>query len=137
LSNRRGFTLIELLVVIAIIGVLIALLLPAVQKIREAAARIQCQNNLHQIGLALHNYHDAARSFPPGYISGFTSAGDDTGPSWGWAALILPQMEQQPLYNSLLLSSARERLLRKERTPGHALPWPAARTSQEGPTVVA
>jgi len=99
-----GFTLIELLVVIAIIGILMALLLPAVQKIREAAARMQCSNNLHQIGLALHNYHDAARSFPPGYVSGFTSAGDDTGPGWGWAALILPQMEQQPLYNSLQLA---------------------------------
>src|SRR6516225_2993488 len=102
--SPRGFTLIELLVVIAIIGILMALLLPAVQKIREAAARMQCQNNLHQIGLALHNYHDAARSFPPGYVSGFDSAGDDTGPGWGWAALTLPHLEQQPLYASCQFS---------------------------------
>jgi prepilin-type N-terminal cleavage/methylation domain-containing protein len=87
----RGFTLIELLVVIAIIAVLVALLLPAVQQAREAARRASCKNNLKQIGLALHNYHDTANSLPPGWIGGNR---------WGWGAMILPQLEQSPLYNS-------------------------------------
>ena len=99
-SIRRGFTLIELLVVIAIIAILIALLLPAVQQAREAARRTQCRNNLKQMGIALHNYHDMARTFPPGYIydSNFPSAGHE---SWGWTAMILPQLEQGPLFEKL------------------------------------
>ncbi|UUO04931.1 DUF1559 domain-containing protein [Blastopirellula sp. J2-11] len=94
MTQRRmlhsGFTLVELLVVIAIIGVLIALLLPAVQQAREAARRAQCQNNLKQLGLALHTYHDTHLKFPPGAVD----------VNWlSWAVLILPQIEQGPLFD--------------------------------------
>ena len=95
----RGFTLIELLVVIAIIAVLVSLLLPAVQQAREAARRSQCKNNLKQIGLAMHNYHDNARVFPPGYVAG--AAYPATANGWGWAAMLLPYLDQAPLYNSI------------------------------------
>ncbi|MDO5581608.1 MAG: DUF1559 domain-containing protein [Planctomycetia bacterium] len=103
---RTGFTLVELLVVIAIIGMLIGLLLPAVQAAREAARRMQCTNNLKQIGIALHNYHDTVGQFPPGYLvnevkSPQTDYGD-TGPGWGWGTLILPFSEQAALSNSLM-----------------------------------
>jgi prepilin-type N-terminal cleavage/methylation domain-containing protein/prepilin-type processing-associated H-X9-DG protein len=99
---RRAFTLIELLVVIAIISVLISLLLPAVQAAREAARRTQCINNLKQIGIALHNYHDTVGSFPPGYLSVRDPVTfDNDGPGWGWAAFLLNQMEQSPVYNSI------------------------------------
>jgi prepilin-type N-terminal cleavage/methylation domain-containing protein/prepilin-type processing-associated H-X9-DG protein len=112
-----GFTLIELLVVIAIIGVLIALLLPAVQAAREAARRAQCVNNLKQIGIALHNYHSATGAFPPGYVSAVdrtildacdqdaeNASSVDLGSGWAWGSMILPHMEQQPLYNSINFS---------------------------------
>jgi prepilin-type N-terminal cleavage/methylation domain-containing protein/prepilin-type processing-associated H-X9-DG protein len=99
--RRLAFTLIELLVVIAIVAILIALVLPAVQQAREAARRTQCKNNLKQLGLALHNYHDQHQTLPPGYISAFASDGTDTGPGWGWAALALPQMDQAPLYRTI------------------------------------
>lgn len=95
LSRRTGFSLVELLVVIAIIGILIALLLPAVQQAREAARRSQCQNGLRQIGLALHNYHDMHNRFPIGYIDA-GSSGQDGG--WSWQSMILAQLEQTPLF---------------------------------------
>jgi prepilin-type processing-associated H-X9-DG protein/prepilin-type N-terminal cleavage/methylation domain-containing protein len=100
-GRGSAFTLIELLVVISIIGLLIALLLPAVQAAREAARRAQCVNNLKQVGLALQNYHGSFLTLPPGYISNFDPSGNDTGPGWGWAAMILPQVEQGPLFDAI------------------------------------
>ncbi len=115
--RRRGFTLIELLVVISIIGILIALLLPAVQAAREAARRSQCINNLKQIGVALHNYETNHSVFPPGYVSNVdrtvtdpcnqdseNSSSIDLGPGWAWGSMILPQLEQPAVYNSINFS---------------------------------
>jgi len=105
----RGFTLVELLVVIAIIGMLVALLLPAVQAARESARRSQCTNNLKQLGLAFHNYHDTHKAFPPAYViqpggGGLNGVPDpltrDAGPGWAWGTLLLPYLEQEPLHDS-------------------------------------
>ncbi len=98
--SQKAFTLIELLVVIAIIAILIALLLPAVQQAREAARRSQCKNNLKQIGLALHNYHDALDTFPPGFIDA-SSTLDARSTGWGWAVFLLPYIDQANLYAKL------------------------------------
>jgi prepilin-type N-terminal cleavage/methylation domain-containing protein len=111
---RHGFTLIELLVVIAIIAILIGLLLPAVQKVREAAARMSCTNNLKQIGLGLHNYHDANQMFAPGFTA-IAGPGGDTSPGWGWSFHILPYIEQDNLFRQVNLN--------QPVTPSPVLAW--------------
>src|SRR5438876_9218883 len=99
-ARSSAFTLVELLVVIGIIAVLIGLLLPAVQKVREAASRLKCQNNLKQLGLALHNFHDSHQKFPPGQVRGpLPEAGVTNAVNHGWGPFILPFIEQQPLYD--------------------------------------
>jgi len=104
-SRRRGFTLVELLVVIAIIGVLVALLLPAVQAAREAARRASCSNNLKQIGLGLHLYHDVHRTFPPGGVE-FRLGSDTSKRQLAWSVFLLPYIEQLNLYEQLDLTTA-------------------------------
>jgi prepilin-type N-terminal cleavage/methylation domain-containing protein/prepilin-type processing-associated H-X9-DG protein len=99
-AARKAFTLVELLVVIAIVGVLISMLLPAIQSAREAARRLSCKNNFRQIGIGMHNYHDALNSFPPGGL-------EPRSPRWpngrqlAWSLLLLPFIEEEPLYKSV------------------------------------
>jgi prepilin-type N-terminal cleavage/methylation domain-containing protein/prepilin-type processing-associated H-X9-DG protein len=109
-KRSRGFTLIELLVVIAIIAVLVSLLLPAVQQAREAARRTQCKNNLKQLGLAMHNYHDTFNVFPPGHVSDFPAVSPYVSPGnlassergcWTWGTMILPYIDLANVYNVL------------------------------------
>jgi prepilin-type N-terminal cleavage/methylation domain-containing protein/prepilin-type processing-associated H-X9-DG protein len=116
-----GFTLVELLVVIAIIGVLVALLLPAVQAAREAARRSSCSNNLKQIGIGLHNYHDTILSFPPGWIDSPTANSEQ----WGWSALMLPYIEQGPLHDRLGVTRG---TLEQRMATDSANVYPATRT---------
>jgi prepilin-type N-terminal cleavage/methylation domain-containing protein len=117
--RRRGFTLIELLVVIAIISLLVSLLLPAVQAVREAARKTQCQDRLHNIGVGLHNYEGIHSVLPPGYVSFLNPAVMaslppedvdavtwDSTPGWTWATMLLPVLEQRPLYDQLDVDQA-------------------------------
>jgi len=99
--DSEGFTLVELLVVIAIIGILIALLLPAVQAAREASRRTQCRNNLKQLGIACHSYCNAKKVLPPGYTAAAGTTADATTPGWGWAAYLLPNLDETPLYQQI------------------------------------
>ncbi|MEP3479555.1 MAG: DUF1559 domain-containing protein [Fuerstiella sp.] len=103
--RSRAFTLIELLVVIAIIAILVSLLLPAVQQAREAARRTQCKNNLKQLGLALHSYHDVFRAFPPGYtarnVAMSDPIADEAGPGYAWSFSLLPYVEQKNLFEAI------------------------------------
>lgn len=118
-SRIRGFTLIEVLVVLFVIGLLVALLLPAVQQSRAAARRTQCLNHLKQIGLALHNYHDVFQSLPSGYITALPEDINATEQShWGWGALLLPYLEQTPRYQTL---QPNQRLLHENLTSAEGL----------------
>ncbi len=134
--NRRGFTLIELLVVIAIIAVLIALLLPAVQAAREAARRAQCVNNMKQIGLAMHNYHQTNDTFPPGDCSQQGNGSALRGCQTSCLAMMLPFLEASSIYSSINFNrnSCGEQSRRELHAPGLAdqrLPLPVGRQCQE------
>ncbi|MFM7108216.1 MAG: DUF1559 domain-containing protein [Planctomycetaceae bacterium] len=131
LRSRGGVTLVELLVVIAVIGLLAGLLLPAVQAVREASRRTACGNNLKQTALGLQLYHDARKRFPPGYVSQFDASGRDTGPGWGWAAHVLPFVDQATIHRFIdfrapieaaAAATAREALVPTFLCPADAAP---------------
>ncbi len=151
-SRRSGFTLIELLVVIAIIAILIGLLLPAVQKVRDAAARSQCQNNLKQIGIACHNFHDTYQRLPPGAANDAQPFGNSGSAAWGssWMVYILPYVEQEAIYrlwqftgNSGFVNGSNSNLvnnitIKPYRCPGSNLPqFMASRGGAGGRPMVA
>lgn len=115
-KRRPGFTLIELLVVIAIIAILVSLLLPAVQQAREAARRTQCRNNLKQMGIALHNYHDVNNVFPPGFTDTIAGNSERISGGWAWSAYLLPYIEQAALYSQFNFNTTPYAL----QTPGGA-----------------
>ena len=132
-KHHPGFTLVELLVVIGIVGLLVALLLPAIQAAREAARRSECFNNLRQIGLALQNYESANRSLPSGYLSQFKTDGTDTGPGWGWAALLLDYLEENSLRRQLRFERPIEDPANAEVRVVVNAGNPLGRASAEGP----
>ncbi len=120
MSKSKGFTLVELLVVIAIIGILVGLLLPAVQAAREAARRMQCSNNLKQLGLAALNYESTFKKFSPGFICArplVPDANNSNVEAWGWTVLVMPFVEQGNLYNLLGASQMSLADLLSKRNP--------------------
>ncbi len=146
MSRPHAFTLIELLVVIAIIAILVGLLLPAVQKVREAANRARCQNNLKQMGVALHSYHAAYGSFPPGVVSRLAdpnwkyqtgntnSYPDERGPGWSFVVFLLPYIEQENLYRQVdqtrLVADPANATARRSSVPTYLCP------SDTGPRLI-
>ena len=130
-SRNRGFTRIELLVVIAIIAILVALLLPAVQQVREAARKSQCQDHLHNIAIALHDYESSFKMLPAGSARNNPAGACGGNSAWGWAAAILPYNEQKPLYDQLNVGSLA--LYQVLGTPAESLTTPRRPTGDCGP----